>query len=260
MPASEPSGHYAYGYLLGALFYVLLWAVIFWRRGDLRREMLVMSALSVLYGLPHEYLLWTRDWWHPPTITGTRIGLEDLLYAIGNGGVLAVVYTVVVRRNLVAFPSKASPLVRLLPYLVNGLIPPLLVVATGMHSFLASGAGALLALAVILRARPDLAVVAAGSAILGTIASLPFYLVMEGALPGFIAHSWYLDRLSGILIWRIPVEDMLWYIYTAALWGTYYKYAANLRVAPASPPAPVVEGYGGLTHQLPLHSVERGGT
>lgn len=232
MVAGNSTPHYAYGYLIGALFYVLLWAILFWRRPDLRREMLVMSALSVAYGLPHEYFLWTRDWWHPPTITATRIGLEDLLYAIGNGGVLAVVYAVVFRRQLEPIKQTLSLTLRLLPYAINGLLPPLLVAVTGMHSFLASSAGALLALACLLRLRPDLARLAIGSAILGTAASLPFYWLMEAALPGFIEATWYLDRLSGVLLLHIPLEDLLWYLYTGALWGTYYKLLTGARVVP----------------------------
>ena len=29
---------------------------------------------------------------------------------------------------------------------------------------------------------------------------------------------------------RIPAEDLVWYVYTAALWGTYYKFATGMRV------------------------------
>lgn len=110
-----------------------------------------------------------RDWWHPPTITGTRIGIEDLLYAIGNGGVLAVLYTIVFRQGLER--------VQVVP-------------------------------------------------------SLPFYWLMEAVLPGFIEASWYLNRLSGVLLLHIPLEDLVWYLYTGALWGIYYKFYAGLRLAP----------------------------
>jgi len=250
MVTGNVSQYYAYGYLIGACFYVLLWSILFWRRPDLRREMLVMSALSVAYGLPHEYFLWTRDWWRPPTITGTRIGVEDLLYAIGNGGVLAVLYAVAFRRRLERV-KRALPLaIRLLPYAINGLLPPLLVALTGLHSFLASAAGALLALAVIVRARPDLAWVALGSAVIGTLASLPFYWLMEGILPGFIEASWYLDRLSGVLLLHIPLEDLLWYLYTGALWGAYYKFLASYQVAPRAAALPVAP-HPGLGHLAP---------
>ena len=221
---------YAYGYLIGALVYAAVWAVLFWRRPDLQREMAVMGGLMALYAVPHEALLYTRDWWHPPTITGTRVGVEDLLYAIGNGGVLAVICAIALRRRTVP-DAPLPPLgARLLPYAVNALVPPFLVVV-GLHSFVASGVGALLALALVLRARPDLAGVAVGSALIGTLVALPVYWLIEALLPGFIAYVWYLDRLSGVLVTGIPVEDLLWYLYTAALCGTYYKFASGRRLA-----------------------------
>jgi ribose transport system permease protein len=72
----------------------------------------------------------------------------------------------------------------------------------------------------------------AAGALLGTLAALPIYWLMEGLLPGFIAASWYLDRLSGVLLLGIPLEDLVWYLYTAALWGVYYKYLEGWHVVP----------------------------
>jgi hypothetical protein len=39
-----------------------------------------------------------------------------------------------------------------------------------------------------------------------------------------------LPRLSGILLAGIPIEDLAWYAYSAALFGTYDKYAAGQRL------------------------------
>jgi hypothetical protein len=224
---------FRYAYLTGALLYLLLWGIFYLRRADLRREMAWMGALSVLYAVPHELLIWTRDWWHPQTVTGTIIGVEDVFYAFGNGGVLAAIFALVF--GLEARPAGAYLpwLYRAVPYAVNALLPPVLVFAVGLHSFVASGLGALLAVALILRARPDLLGAAMWSAALGTVVSFPFYWLMRLLLPGYIASTWYLERLSGIDVLGIPVEDVVWYLYTAAFLGTYYKFAACLSVQPA---------------------------
>jgi hypothetical protein len=55
---------------------------------------------------------------------------------------------------------------------------------------------------------------------------------MRVLLPGYIASTWYLERLSGIDLLGIPVEDVVWYLYTAAFLGTYFKFAASLSVQP----------------------------
>jgi Na+/proline symporter len=64
---------YTLAYLLGTVLFIPLWFGLYWRNPGLRREMLVMSAVSVIIFVPLEFLLWSRDWWHPATITGTRV-------------------------------------------------------------------------------------------------------------------------------------------------------------------------------------------
>jgi hypothetical protein len=219
---------YAFGYLIGASVSLAIWGLIFWRRADLRREMVVMSCVAVLIGLPHEYLLWTRDWWHPPTLTHTRIGVEDLIYAIATGGTLAAIYAFVTRTRLVARGSAPRRVAALAPLAIDFIVPLPIVGLLGWHSFIASAIGVGGALAWILLARPELIRIALASALLGVLASLPCYWIMEGLLPGFIAAAWDLPRLSGVRLAAIPIEDLIWYAYTAALFGTYYKYAAGL--------------------------------
>ena len=53
---------------------------------------------------------------------------------------------------------------------------------------------------------------------------------MEAVFPGWIAATWDLRRLSGIVVVGIPVEDLIWYLYTSALWSTYYKFATGVRL------------------------------
>jgi len=57
---------------------------------------------------------------------------------------------------------------------------------------------------------------------------------MDAVFPGSIAATWDLPHLSGLLPLGIPIEDLAWYLYTAALWGSYYKFATGQRIAHAS--------------------------
>jgi len=240
---------YTWGYFIGAVFNLIMWAGLFALRKDLRREMLHMSLLAAALGLPHEYLLWTRDWWHPPTITGTVVGLEDLIYALSTGGILAVLFATVFRRR----PHTDRPVSgwsnRLLPLALDFVTPLVLVPVLGLHSFVACGLGVLLALTWIFVRRPDLIVVALGSALLGVVIALPSYWLIEGLLPGFIGAVWDSPNLSGFRVAGVAVEDLAWYAYAAAIFGTYYKYATGQRligrvrecVPVAERPAPLSE-------------------
>lgn len=225
---------YTYVYLVGSLLFVPVWALWYWRSPASRREMLIMSGIFICIGVPSEALLYTRDWWHPATVTGTLVGVEDVLYSIGNGGYMAALYAVIMRSQLVQDrPAPRWPL-RLAPIVAIATLPFVLCLGFGLHSFVATSIGSLVALAIVLASRPDLARVALISGIVGTALAIPVYVAIEALFPGSIAATWDLPHLSGINPLGIPVEDLLWYVYTAALWGTYYKFATGLRVVATS--------------------------
>lgn len=224
---------YAYCYLAGALFNLGLWAVLFALRKDLRREMCVMSGLAVLMGMPHEYWLWTRDWWHPPNLTHTRIGFEDVLYAIGTGGSLAAIYPGLLRRTLLQSEAP-SRLAALMPLLLNFSLPFILVALFDLHSFTACALATCAALLWILPSRPDLIVPSLANAGLGLLMSFSCFWLLEWMTPGFVAAIWDLPKLSGVVFAGVPLEDLGWYAYTAALFAVYYKYATGLRFAAAT--------------------------
>src|SRR5688572_32751862 len=89
-----------YAYLVSTLPFLLMWLVLYAQRKDLRPQMRFMSLFVAVSGLIAEGLWWTVDWWHPPTITGTRVGIEDFLLGFTNGGVAAVLYETIFRKRL----------------------------------------------------------------------------------------------------------------------------------------------------------------
>ena len=221
---------YTYVYLVGSLLFVPIWALWYWRSPSSRREMLIMSGIFICIGVPSEALLYTRDWWHPATVTGTLIGVEDVLYSIGNGGYMAALYAVIVRGQLVVDRQAPSWPLRLAPIAAIATLPFVLCLGFGVHSFVAMSIGSLVALGIVLIQRTDLVRVAVVSGLVGTALAIPVYIAIEALYPGAIAATWDLPHLSGILPLGIPVEDLLWYLYTAALWGTYYKFATGARI------------------------------
>lgn len=224
---------YAYCYLFGALFNLGLWSACFIARRDLRREMCIMSGVAVLIGMPHEYLLWTRDWWHPPNLTQTRIGIEDVLYAIGTGGTLAVLVPVLFRRRL-ASGTAPRLLSAYMPLILNFTLPFLFVLVVGTHSFVATTIGTCAAVLWILPQRRDLIGASAITLGLGLVMSFACFWLIEWKMPGFVAAIWDLPRLSGVVFAGVPIEDLAWYAYTGALFGIYYKYLTGARFTAAA--------------------------
>jgi hypothetical protein len=194
--------------------------------------MAIMSGLALVSGLFLEYFLFTRDWWHPLTITGTRVGIEDALYAIANGGLLAILAEVAFRRCLVPNAPHFSPALVTTPVACMVAIPPILVFAAGLHSFQATTLGVLTGLAFMVSLRRDLIVWSIVSAAGGVLLALPLFWIVESLFPGVVAAIWDLRELSGVIIGHAPLEDVVWYAYTGAFFGTYYKFATGKTVAP----------------------------
>lgn len=221
---------YAYGYLLGALFVAIICVIFLLLRPDLRREMVYVGLLASVGGIFLEYFLWTRDWWHPPTMTGTRIGLEDVIYALSTGGIMASIVPLTFRRPITPGAVRPPVISAVLPYACATLIAPALVALTGLHSFLATTIGTTCGLILMLTRRRDLVPLALWSGLLSTLASLPVYWAMELLLPGVVEAIWDIKRLSGLTLTGIPLEDIAWYFYSAAFFGAYYKYVMGQSV------------------------------
>jgi hypothetical protein len=69
---------YQYTYLIYSALFATVWIVLYFWRKDTRKEMLMMSILFALAGPGADFLL-TKDYWKPPTITGTAVGVESLI-------------------------------------------------------------------------------------------------------------------------------------------------------------------------------------
>lgn len=87
-------------YLVATLPLVIVWIALFSLRKDLRKEMLIMSLIMSVVSVATSYYWWTIDWWQPPTIFGTKVGIEDFITGFAAGGIMAAIYEVVFKKKL----------------------------------------------------------------------------------------------------------------------------------------------------------------
>lgn len=90
---------YQFAYLIFSGIFFLAWLSVFICRKDVRREMLVVSILFGLAGPFADFLL-TKDYWKPPTITNTSVGIESFLIGFFIGGVASIVYEEIFKLRL----------------------------------------------------------------------------------------------------------------------------------------------------------------
>ena len=58
--------------------------------------------MSVIFGVigPFVEVVYTLDWWAPLTITGTVVGIEDVLFGFVCGGIATVVYEEIFKKRI----------------------------------------------------------------------------------------------------------------------------------------------------------------
>ena len=83
-----------YTYFIFTLTWIPLWLLCFFAAKKVRREILFISALGAGVGFLLEWLVWTRDWVQPVTLTHTPAGIEDLILGWCIGGIAAVLFEI----------------------------------------------------------------------------------------------------------------------------------------------------------------------
>jgi len=222
---------YQYSYLIGALVMFVIWIILFLWRKDIRREMLVISILMGVLSIPLNYL-YVQDWWHPLTITGTVLGIEDVILGFASGGIAAVIYEVFFKKKL----KKRKIGKRLTKFELAFPLVSVLVLffaifyLTDINSFYSAIISGIIAIGFIYFKRKDLILDSVASGFLIMLFSLPSYWIPELISPGWIASAWYLDKISGIFVLGVPLEDLIWWFLAGAFTGPIYEYWQERRL------------------------------
>lgn len=216
---------FEYAYLVATVPLLLVWTAFFLLRKDVRKEMLVMSfGIGVLSVVTAHYW-WTVDWWHPPTITGTRVGVEDFLAGFGSGGIMAVAYEVLFRkrhyrmRRLCFHCPGPLTLLLLLAFLMSWLVW-----GSGVTSFWGSTIAMSSVAALLFYFRRDLFINGILSGLLMAIIALPSYFLIMTVAPSWIGSVYDFNFLSGKLLLGIPVEEFVFWFLAGMVFGPFYEY------------------------------------
>jgi len=213
-------------YLIAALITLAGWLVLYWRRKDLRKEMLAMSILFSIIGIFMEAFFWVRDWWRPPLITNTLIGIEDVIFAFGIAGVSAVLYEEIFKKRLSKKKIEESHHGKHL-LLVGGLF----LVIVGVSHFvleLTSATTWIFAITapilVMWYLRRDLIANSIATGIILTLMAFVIFAILNLIEPGFVYSWWLFDNLSGIVFLGVPLEDIIWFFTAGAFMGPFYEF------------------------------------
>jgi hypothetical protein len=217
--------NYVYSYLIMNLLFLIVWLALFFYRKDTRKEMLTSSIIVGLVGLIAEFV-YTFDWWHPLTITGTRLGFEDFLLGFLVGGIGSVIYTIIFKKRLSRIKNKKRNIKKIIwPILIGLTIFLGGFFILRINTFWLTILSLLVVTLIILSKRKDLIANSILSGVLFAIVGFLIYFALNLITPGWIEEFLYFQNIPKmVLLKTIPFEDLLWFFLGGCMLGPLYEY------------------------------------
>jgi hypothetical protein len=214
---------YAYLALSSALF--VAWLGLAAVRRDIRREMVRVSIGTMFLGLTEP--LFVPEYWNPPTLGDlarrTGFDLESVLFSFAIGGIVFAAYHVLFAGG----PSESVAHERgdtrhryhVLALLSAPIAFIVLLALTTLNPIYAAIIALVAGFFATLYCRPDLGRKMLGSGVLFLLLYFVVFALFNLAFPGYVAAVWNLRALSGLLLWGVPLEELLF----AFTFGLYWS-------------------------------------
>jgi hypothetical protein len=223
-----------FGYLIGVLAGTVEWLWVLLARKDLRKIMLGFGIVLSIIGMFMAYFWWTTDWWHPATITGTKVGIEDFISGVGIVGITVAIYAVTFKKKIVGVASVSYK-----KLFFRGLLLVEFILATYIFihffrfpTFYSVYLSMLIGSIVIFINRRDLIIPGLATGVLIVILMAPIYWVIILTTPHWVEATYNFNHLSGILITGIPVEELMFFLFWGMFLGPFYEYWTGARFEP----------------------------
>ncbi len=223
---------YQYAYLSINIFFLLVWTILFVVRNDLRRKILTMSILVAPLGITQ--LFFFRDYWRPSYSLGTVfdvVGLEEIIFCFLIGGIAAVIYEEIFGLRYAKRHVK-NHLYFMLGCSIFGILGMVIGnIILGFNSMYVSITLLLLIGVAVLVFRHDLLKDALFSGLLVGLIMFVFYIFFFNVIfDGIIQKWWLLKNLSGILVFGVPLEELMWGFSWGFVAGPAYEFISGLKL------------------------------
>jgi len=240
---------YAYLVLSVALFGA--WLVLAALRRDIRREMVRVSVGTMFLGLTEP--LFVPDYWkNPPTLANlarrTGFDLESLLFSFAIGGIVFAAYHVLFAgapsESIAHERGDARHRYHVLAILSAPVAFVLLLALTTLNPIYAAAVALVTGFFATLYCRPDLWLKMLISGGLFFLLYFAVFALFDRAFPGYVPAVWNLKAVSGLLVWSVPLEELLFAFTFGLYWSSMYEHLAwrRSRALHASPPRAISHG------------------
>jgi len=219
-----------YVWLIWSLIILLIWGMIYISGKSVRKEMLTMSLITLPLGLTEP--LFVPEYWHPPSVFDlaikTGFDIESLIFSFAIGGIGTVLYNLVFKRRHSEIPWTERSHKRH-SFHVYILFAPVFIFAalslfTDLNHIYCGIIAMLVGAMATLYCRPDLK----GKIWVGGFLFTLLYFLYFGSIllfyPLYVEQYWSLDNLTHILIFGIPIEELLFAFTFGMYWSGLYEH------------------------------------
>jgi hypothetical protein len=219
---------FQYAYLVGNIFFAIIWLVLFFYRKDLRKKILIMSVIIGAIG-PFAEIFYLRDYWQPQTFNGWAVGIEDVLFGFFIGGIAGVIYEEIFGKKYTRRHLPDHTTWMFLSFIFLFALMYIGTIWLGVNSIYISVFGFFAVGVIPIILRHDLLKDAFASAFLMGLLMLVFYSVFTFFFDGIIQKWWLLHNISGIIILEAPLEELLWGFGWGFVAGPAYEFINGLK-------------------------------
>jgi hypothetical protein len=221
---------YAYLGLSSALFAV--WLILYAVRPDIRREMFWISFGTMFLGLTEP--LFVPEYWNPPTLWDlarrTGFDLESLLFSFAIGGIVFSAYHVLFgrapSRSIAHERSHSRHRYHLLAVVSAPLLFLILLTFTRLNPIYSAAIALVGGFLATLYCRLDLWLKMAVSGLLFLLLYFVTFFAFNLAFPGYVQAVWNLREVSGLLVWGVPLEELMFAFTFGLYWSSVYEHLA----------------------------------
>lgn len=221
-----------YAWLIWSLILLGIWIAVYAALDakDKKREMLVVSFWTSLLGFTEP--IFVPEYWAPPSLFDlamkTGFDVESLIFSFAIGGIAVVVYERIFRTVHEKMSIMAQHSLRhryhLWAILSAPLIFTVLLFATKLNPIYAAIIAMIFGGLAAWYCRPDLKKKMFASAFLFLGLYFFYFLTLIALYPGYVEKVWKLGAISGVLIFGVPLEELMFALSFGFLWSSMYEH------------------------------------
>lgn len=221
-----------YTWLIWSLILLFIWVAVYslLRNRGGRKEMLITSSWTSLLGLTEPFFV--PEYWSPPSLfnlaTKTGFDVESLIFSFAIGGIAVAIYEYIFKTRHETIPQSTqhSPRHRYHFWAIVSapIIFIILLFATELNSIYSSAIAFIAGGLATWYCRPDLKKKMIASAFIFLALYFFYFLTLIFMYPGYVEMVWNLKVISGILIFGVPLEELMFAFSFGFLWSSIYEH------------------------------------